>query len=49
MVPVQPCSLLQAEHQLCAGVCSGAVPEQAAHPAGAVLTLPEGQITLWEV
>lgn len=47
MVPVQPCSLLQAERQLRGGVCSGAAPERAAHPAGTALTLPEGQITLW--
>lgn len=38
-----PCSLLQAEHQLHGGVCSGAVPEQAAHPAGTALTVPVGQ------
>lgn len=37
MVPVQPCSLLQAELQLHGGVCSGAAPEQAAQPAGAAL------------
>lgn len=45
VVPVQPCSLLQAEHhQLHGGACSGAVPEQAADPAGAALPWPERQI-----